>query len=215
MAGKHWKEQYRYTKEIFIPYFDIQAEDPYTVVVVGCAEGGAVDALNDALYKATGIDKDKSRLFKSNPDLAVGDITKERVLADLVIARDVIEHIEDKVAMLANIGCGYLFITFPPKWSAYAGHQQGTWLKLPFLHYLPNWILRLLRCSHVVDCKKTAISIREFEKLLSGWDIIDKNLYLSRPIYKIRFGWPVIKFPDIPFLREFASGAEYLLERTD
>ena len=104
---------------------------------------------------------------------------------DTIIIRDVIEHIEDKKTALINMfellkPGGKLYISFPPKYCAYAGHQQTTpsiMGKLPYLHLLPNFLyegyLRLIGCpekkiNYLLSTKNTRISIRIMRKLVDS-----------------------------------------------
>ena len=84
---------------------------------------------------------------------------------DLIIMVDVIEHIElpsvalDRIYDLLKPG-GYLYITFPPKESPYAGHQQHHKLLkyIPWISLLPENIIRLFgNTDAIIENKKNAI----------------------------------------------------------
>ena len=127
---------------------------------------------------------------------------------------------------------GKLFISFPPKYCAYAGHQQTVPIllgKLPYLHLLPNLLykgyLKLIGCpknkiEYLIETKKTRISIYEIRNLLKdiGFNIKNESNWLIRPAYSFRFGLPKIKNPLswIPLLNEiFCNGILLLLEKPE
>ena len=198
MAKKHYGEQFRYTNEILIPYLRKHI-DFITVVDVGCGEGGSLKAFNENGYKPKGLEIAKDRIMDNN--IIHGDATVSIPKADLIIMRDVIEHIENKKKLLNNVKSKYLFITFPPKCSTYAAHQQNYsyWKYIPYANLFKKF-----------EVMTTALSIKRFEKLTrDDYKVIDKQFYLFRPVFKIRFGLPVVRIPKL----FFATGAEFLLEK--
>lgn len=245
MAEKHFYEQIEYTNKYLIPYFQkfIKNFDQLKVLEVGCAEGGLIHVLSQRGMIAHGLEISQERVdiaLKKNPELkiVVGDITDKNSLNhfekyDLIIMREVIEHIHKKDDAFNNLNNllnenGYLFISFPPKYSPFAGHQQiaKSFLKMiPYLHLLPRKFLQFI--SSLLNEKKdyvdeiklhysTGMAINSFENLVKkyGFKTIKKDLYLFRPIYAFRFGLPTIKLPDIPILRESISfGYETLLKK--
>ena len=148
-----------------------------------------------------------------------------------------IEHIEQKEIALKNIydllkPNGKLFVSFPPKYCAYAGHQQTIPAmigKLPYLHLLPNFLykgyLGLIGCpdnktDYLLSTKETRISIYRMRKLLKiiGFNIIKESNWFLRPAYSFRFGLPRLKniFSVVPILDEiFTNGVLYVLERPE
>jgi SAM-dependent methyltransferase len=244
MAEKHYYEQIDYTRKYIIPYLRVNLPEfeKMNLLEVGCAEGGLLTVLKELGVRCRGIEIDPKRAetaLNKNPelDIIVGDITDSGLPAklnekyDLIIIREVIEHIRDKEAAFGNLKKllkekGFIFISFPPKYSPFAGHQQiaKSFLKfVPYLHLLPAGILRFItkimkeNPGYVDEIKlhfSTGCTVRKLEKLVSdfGFDFIVKEFYLFRPIYNLRFGLPVVKLPEIPFLREFISfGCESLL----
>ncbi len=244
MAEKHFFEQQEFTRSYLISFFReyIPDFDQLKILEVGCGEGGFLDILADLGMDAVGLELEASRVEiarQKNPHLniQIGDITDKRVVKslgetyDLIVMRDVIEHIPGRQASFANMykllrGMGYLYITFPPRFSGFAGHQQNgkTLLRfVPFLHLLPEFLLRFLQKSFherpevllaVIQNYKIGLTIHSFDKIFrqEGFRLVKRDLYLSRPIYKIRFGVPALKIPNIPVLREFlAFGCECLL----
>ena len=246
MARKHFLEQIEYTKSYLLPYFKkhIPNFEKMKVLEVGCAEAGFLHVLHSMKIETVGVELSETRVKianEENPELKVlvGDITEDKLVDqigeqfDFVVMREVIEHIPDKESAFKNLNKltkkdGYLFISFPPKYSGFAGHQQvgRTILRLtPYVHLLPKFMTKFLvkifnEVPHFLDHIKTnygtGITIRTFEKLNKKNDFktYKKSFYLFRPIYKFRFGLPTIPFPNIPFIREFlAFGCEALLKK--
>ena len=172
--------------------------------------------------------------FNKHEVIFQGDITDKELSVDLIdrcydlaIMIDTIEHISDKDSALKNIKQllrynGYLYITFPTKQSPFAGHQQNlkTWLRyIPYLSYFPEKVIRFAgklakekdsKISEIIKNKYNAVDETLFEQkcLNMGFKIIDKNRYLSRPSFKLRYNLPVIKA--INHITTF--GCEYLLK---
>jgi 2-polyprenyl-3-methyl-5-hydroxy-6-metoxy-1,4-benzoquinol methylase len=246
MAEKHFYEQKKYTKEYLLPYFQkyIPEFHKKKVLEIGCAEGGLLDALNGIGMDVTGIELSEERANISkekNPSLKVyvGDITNPKLTDsisetfDMIVMREVIEHLPDKQTAFNNIDKllkdnGYIFISFPPKRSPFAGHQQigQSILKaMPYLHTLPKTVLKHITnlfgeapgyADEIKLHYSTGCTIHRFEFLclLKRFISIKKDLFLFRPIYAQRFGLPTVKLPSIPFLREYISfGCETLLQK--
>jgi 2-polyprenyl-3-methyl-5-hydroxy-6-metoxy-1,4-benzoquinol methylase len=246
MPEKHFYEQKQYTKEYLLPYFQKFINDFHKkkILEVGCAEGGLLDTLQSIGIDVYGVELSQNRadLAKSKNEslkVLVGDITnpnlpellKEKF--DVIIMREVIEHVSAKNAAFNNLDKllndnGYLFISFPPKRSPFAGHQQigKSILKIiPYLHLLPTFMLKSLahfmgeNHEYINEIKlhyRTGCTIKEFENQCAYRNLVSikKDLYLFRPIYAQRFGFPVIKLPNIPLLREYISfGCEALLQK--
>ncbi|MFA7288709.1 MAG: class I SAM-dependent methyltransferase [Melioribacteraceae bacterium] len=247
MAEKHFLEQIKYTKEFIIPYLKehISPLENMNVLEIGCAEAGLLSVFNEMECKTTGIEISPHRAqfareknVKSK--IIEGDITNNEIVSiinnkfDLIIMREVIEHIHNKENALANIEKllnkdGYLFISFPPRYSPFAGHQQigRTKLsKIPYLHLLHVKALKYFtkrmneRDDFVEEIKlnfATGMAIKRFEKLITpfNYKVIKKDLYLFRPIYSQRYGLPIVKVPEIPLIKETISfGYEILLKKS-
>ena len=246
MAEKHFYEQKQYTKEYLLPYFQKLIPDFHkkSVLEVGCAEGGLLEALQEIGMYVVGVELSPERAEiavkkNSNLKVLVGDITDPELpeklseTFDVIIIREVIEHVPDKKAAFDNLGKllndgGFLFISFPPKRSPFAGHQQigKSFLKvIPYLHILPETVLKptasLLGedAGYIDEIKlhySTGCTIHEFEFqcLLQNFIPIKKEFFLFRPIYASRFGLPTIKLPQIPILKEYISfGCECLFQK--
>jgi 2-polyprenyl-3-methyl-5-hydroxy-6-metoxy-1,4-benzoquinol methylase len=246
MAEKHFYEQKQFTKEYLIPFFMKYVPDFHSkkILEVGCAEGGLIESMQEIGIYAVGIELSPERAAiakEKNPKLNVfvGDITdpdlpnhlKDKF--DLIIMREVIEHVPDKNAAFDNLvrlatADGFIFISFPPKYSPFAGHQQigKTFLKaIPYLHLLPGRFLKMVAKSlgeddsYINEIKhhfQTGCSIKEFEKQCSEHNLntVKKEFFFFRPIYALRFGIRTIRLPNIPLLRENISfGCETLLRK--
>jgi len=236
MAEKHFYEQVNYTKEYLVPYLKNNIKDfdkDKKILDVGCAEGGTVYELRNQGYFCDGIEIEVGRAeiakkhIKGSAKIYVGDITKPPDIKekyDIVIMRDVIEHIYDKGKALDNISNllnedGILFLTFPLKFSPYAGHNQiaKNWIKYVwYITLFPRFLIRLIvperDYEFYADLKKNALTFYNLKRLIkNNWKLIRSDFFISRPIYKTRFGWKIIKFPGIPIIRELTNGCEVLM----
>jgi len=246
MAEKHFYEQKTFTETYLMPYFENLLPNLKTMKVleVGCAEGGFVAVLREKGIEARGIELEESRVAiarSMDPDLPVetGDITDPALPEnlndrfDLIVMRDVIEHVPDRDALFRNINAllnpgGHFYVTFPPRFSAFAGHQQNgrTVLKaFPWLHLLPDFLIDGL--GKILGEKpgllegvklnyRIGLSISAFRKFYSsfGFKPADTQLFIIRPVFRIRFGLKPRKMPSLPFFREWlATGCEVLLKK--
>lgn len=246
MAEKHFEEQRRHTRDVLLPYFREHIGDirSLRILEVGCAEGGFLDVLREESVEAVGLEIETHRVktaVAKNPELriVVGDISDADSMKDiggpfdLIVMRDVIEHVTKRESTLRNLrgllnSDGYAYITFPPRFSPFAGHQQHgrTVLgKTPYLHLAPPALLRFLgkwfgEDSAVVETAiangRIGLSIRRFVRLCrrSGFEIVRKDLFLIRPAFQTRYGIKPRRFPDIPVLNElFSMGCECLIRK--
>lgn len=248
MSEKHYFEQIEHTEKYLIPYFKNQFAnfENFKVLEVGCAEGGFLELLAKMGMDVCGLELSPKRVAISkqkNPalDVRVGDITNSAIVQqlnssfDLIVFRDVIEHIPNRTATFENIikllkpeGC--VFFSFPPRFSGFAGHQQvgrSVLRYVPYWHLLPSAVIKLLgklfnEHEYIVENAilnfKIGLTIRQFEKYYQTFQFkpIKKELFLFRPIYKIRFNVNPLRFPNIPILREFfAFGCECILKKNE
>ena len=246
MAEKHFYEQQKFSKSYLMPYLRKHIPDfeMAEILEIGCGEAGFLDILHQSGISATGIEIEAGRIktaLEKNSTLKImlGDVTDPKIIKqlgqvfDVIIMRDVIEHIKDREAMFANLRellkpGGYLYITFPPRFSGFAGHQQNgrTVLRyLPYLHLLPVPLIRFLAksfgeredvISQVIINYRIGLTIRRFIQLYQLYDFtpLIRELFIFRPIYQIRFKLTPRRIPNILLLREFmAFGCEYLLRK--
>lgn len=244
-----YREQYWYGKNFLAEYLDIDVFEGKDVLEVGPAEGGLLKFFSEQGAHCTGLEVSPLRYSHSkllNEDseirLETGDICDPDSYGDAistefdaVVIRDVIEHIEDKLTALRNMfdllkENGRLFISFPPRYCPFAGHQQTvkSFLgKIPYLHLLPDSLysayLRLLHhpapgIDYLLATKMTRISIHQMELLFheAGFQIEKRGLFFSRPAYRFRFRLPMLRnrFAWLPGLREvLTNGALYVLTK--
>ncbi|MCL5991811.1 MAG: class I SAM-dependent methyltransferase, partial [Bacteroidetes bacterium] len=156
----YWSYQYRLSRDVIVPYLlkNNAFSKNSTVVEIGCGEGGVLTALVEAgADRALGTDIDPGRLGigKKTAEIAAHNIEYEthnittdnpisqwEGTADLVILRDVIEHLDDTAQSLKNLKkflkqSGFLYITFPPYQTPFGGHQhiiKKFWGKIPYIH---------------------------------------------------------------------------------
>ncbi len=224
------------------------------VLEIGCGEAGVLKAFTDLGFQCTGIELEESRLEFAREfmqaELAEGkvqflnkdiyDVVPESDLGtrfDLIILKDVIEHIPDQARFMPQLHRflkpgGRVFFAFPPWQMPYGGHQQvlpQKWAsKMPYYHLLPGGLypaaLKALGVQSngiktMEEIRSTGISIERFLRICSKSDfsIAGKKFYLFNPIYEYKFG---IKprtqlgvVGAIPFLRNFVTmGVYYLTE---
>ncbi|RMF08952.1 MAG: class I SAM-dependent methyltransferase [Candidatus Neomarinimicrobiota bacterium] len=234
-ALRAYLEQYWFAERFLSPLLVDPALPAGTLLEVGPAEGGALQYFGEQGWTCYGIELSDARFSHSqqlvqNPDIRFyqGDITDSGTYEDydlppmdIILLRDVIEHIADKETALQN--CfdllkpgGKLYLSFPPKGAPYAGHQQtaeSIRAKLPYLHLFPDsWYATFLRRLHLpesrirylLSTKETRLSVSEMLHLAkeAGFTLDRFYPYFSRPEYSFRFGIPVMKnrFHRIPLL---------------
>jgi hypothetical protein len=147
--------------------------------------------------------------------------------------RDVIEHLEDTERALAVVETllapgGAVLVTFPPYLSPFGGHQhllQTRLGSLPWVHLVPRrlfaWIVRQSARpadqEEVQRLREIALTIGKFEHALArcSIEIVHKQLYLLRPVFRFKFGLPSLKLPRVlwrtPLAELLALEALYVL----
>ncbi len=224
------------------------------VLEAGCGNGGCGAALAEAGSLVTMVDLDprmaalaQEHNAKEGIDarVLVADVADEEAPCygqepfDLVVFRDVMEHLEDPVRVLEvvrrHLGPnGRVFVEFPPYYSPYGGHQQILprrtvagipYNKLPYLQLLPTPLFMLLTRGsgraheEVARLRGIRLTIAAFERIVreAGYVAVARSHYLSRPSHAVRWGLPVIPavvLGRLPLVREvLVSAAVYLLGR--
>jgi SAM-dependent methyltransferase len=247
MPEKHFFEQRKHAQAYLIPFLERNCPTfrKFQILDVGCAEAGFLDVLHAEHIRGLGLELEATRIATSkrfNPELAIveGDITDPDIVSeigttfDLIVIRDVVEHIPDKDRVFAHLSAllkadGFIYFTFPPRLSPFGGHQQifksilGT---IPYFHLLPAHLIRVLAriagedphsIELIIKQKSIGLTIRQFEGLAArhGYRIHRKDLFLFRPVFQVRYGLPTKRMPDIPIVREFlVLGCECLLQKT-
>ncbi|MCH7774237.1 MAG: class I SAM-dependent methyltransferase [Bacteroidetes bacterium] len=244
-AEYYWTFQFRLAEKYLIPYLKnyIPSFDGLKILDVGCGEGGTAAAFARLGAECYGTDIDEHRLKKSieiaeNKGihfelLDVYDINSSDTISntkfDLIILRDVIEHLLDTSGAISALKellaeDGKIFLTFPPYNSVFGGHQQII-APIPFIHWLPSFlfygILKVFggdkeKLSKLRHIRKVRMSISRILKTLKilNFQILNKTSYIMRPSFKVRYGLPIIKsnfIGSIPLIREFKISGYFLL----
>ncbi|HUF01835.1 MAG TPA: methyltransferase domain-containing protein [Gaiellaceae bacterium] len=159
---------------------------------------------------------------------------------DLVILHDVLEHVPDHGSALEAV-CrslapnGHVFVSFPPYYSGFGGHQQlarGRARAVPFIHLLPRALFFRLAApaeqeymdtesslDDMVSVRATKLTLRKAERAFAeaGLEVTDRELFVVRPEYTIRYGLKARRAGvagRLPIVRELAvNGAQCLLRR--
>jgi SAM-dependent methyltransferase len=246
----YWGYQYRLAKEVIVPYLSKTGyfRQGMSVAEIGCAEGGVLSAfVEEGASNALGTDIVQVRLDKAvdyssranlnieytNHDIVYSEpLDKWKQKFDLVLLRDVIEHLDYTDIALRNIrkiikpgGC--LYVTFPPYYSPFGGHQHtvaNTGGKLPYIHLLPDAIFHKLIASgrpNDIEEVKRLQTIKltpkkfEFAAAKEGLQVALRDFFLLRPVYKMKFGIPsfrITRVSSLPLVKNFLSlEASYLL----
>ncbi|HSC52316.1 MAG TPA: class I SAM-dependent methyltransferase [Phnomibacter sp.] len=222
--------------------------DGMQMLEIGCGQGSLLRAFAEKGCTCVGVEMYPLWLEKANewlqPELRSGkvrlissniyDVDPEKdlgTLFDIVVLKDVIEHIHDQQKLIAWMKTflkpgGVIFFAFPPWYMPYGGHQQvlSGWLgKTPYWHLLPmpifKWLLKVNKqgTEELVEIKETGISIERFEKILkqTGFNIVKETQWMVNPVYEYKFGWKPKKqmgwVNALPFIRNFFTTCSYYL----
>lgn len=247
---QYFKEQALTTERYVIPYISAVQEitSATRVLEIGCGEGGNMLPFVQMGCDVTGVDLNGGKLkmaeeyireavpngsFKLiNDDIYNWDLKADEKF-DLIILRDVIEHIHDQNRFMAFFKelikpNGKVFFGFPPWCMPFGGHQQickKKWTsKVPFYHLLPMSLYKaILRgagesdriVDSLVEIKETGISTDRFERIVrkNGYQIDRKTRYFINPNYEIKFGLKPRKLNPViglfPFVRDFFTTCYY------
>ena len=209
------------------------------VLEIGCAEGGVLKAFLEKGCEGYGVELQTGRLENAKVFLSeyvasgkahllnvnIYDYQPEENQEgfDIIILKDVIEHIPDQERLLLEIRKltaknGLIFIGFPPWHMPFGGHQQcctSILSKVPYVHLLPKPLyLGLLRffgenVQAFDEIRDTRLTINRFLRILRAnrYNILAEDHYLVNPIYAYKFGTPPIRqfslLNKIPFVRDF------------
>jgi SAM-dependent methyltransferase len=212
-----------------IPFLEVSGivVDGASVLDVGCGDGGGTAAFAERASRAVGVDIGDFP-WRDGPNLTFirGDILDRATASflardfDLVVLRDVIEHVVRKDDLVCHVkGAmrpgGHALVTFPPYYSPFGAHQQAelkesALSRVPFVHAHP-------RLSHV---RRSRMTIDGFEELAARHDmrIVARRLYCLRPSFRLRYGLPVLRFPAsrLRGLREVCcTGAYYVVRKSE
>ncbi len=234
-----WEYQYKLGREFLVPYLESKGIRTKGVRVceIGSAEGGILFAFYEKGENyCIGTDIEEIRLQGGRKIAQIFgysiDFVRHNILADniptewsgafdIVVLRDVIEHLDYPALALQNIHKmlkegGVLFITFPPYFSPFGGHQHllhNFWGNFPYIHLLPEGIFSKLIASgrqadrvEVARLKKNTFTVEKFFDAVNScnFEIVEERYFLIRPVYKFKFGLPTIEIPK-PFINEFTK----------
>ena len=218
------------------------------VMEIGCGEGGVLKAFINRGCIGVGIELDVPRIDNAaiwmKDDIASGKarfVGKDIYLVaaddldgpfDIIVMKDVIEHIHDQNRLLARLKHflkpeGVVFFGFPPWKMPFGGHQQicnGKWLsRLPYYHLLPRPLYKAILeknnepVKDLLEIRDTRISIERFERIVAenNYAVVNDTHYFINPIYEYKFGWKARKqsllIRHIPWVRDFLTTCVYYL----
>jgi SAM-dependent methyltransferase len=247
----YFREQALTTSRYVIPFVSSlrQVTPALAVLEIGCGEGGnLLPFLEAGCTRVTGIDisghkiENARRFYASIPkgesvEFIAADIydCADAGKFDLVMMRDVLEHIHDQARFISFVknllaSDGILFIAFPPWNNPFGGHQQvcdsRILSKMPWIHLLPRGLYRgLLRAAGessakiegLMEIRETGINLGRFERIIKkeGFSVLKKSLWLINPNFEVKFGLRPRRLPSlagrIPGLRNFVTTTGYYI----
>ena len=249
---QYFKEQGFTTEKYVIPFIEdcLKISAQTRVLEIGCGEGGNLKPFHDIGCETVGVDISERKLEKAKaffkeydenniPQFLSQDIydVDEKALGsfDLIIMRDVIEHIHDQEKFMRHVKKflkkdGKLFLGFPPWYMPFGGHQQICKSKIlsvtPYFHLFPKFIYKSIlklfgesqrAIESLLEIKQTGISIERFNTILKRehYTINKMVPYLINPNYEIKFRLKPRKqlglISMIPFIRNFYTTCCYYL----
>ena len=250
----YWGYMYGLAREFIIPYMESKGVSirGASVIEIGSAEGGNLCAMGEVgARELVGTDINEPRLESARliADLlglkitySSHDVISEPPFRewlehfDLALLRDVIEHLDDAETALRNIRqvlkpSGVLYVTFPPYYSPFGGHQQTlvNWAsRIPFMHLLPERVFEKMIASgrdadkvEVRRLRRIRMTTSKFRHAATnaGYTIADEKLYFIRPVYKMKFGLNPVSadiVKGLPYVRDVvALEAGYLLRKEE
>lgn len=219
-----------------------------SVLEIGCGTGGNLKPFFDEGCRVVGVDQSLAGIRTAETMLGAKSNKRVQLFADdlfnlkdigkfdLIVVRDVIEHIDDKRHFFIHIRQfllpgGIIYFAFPPWYMPFGGHQQicrsRLLSRLPFFHLLPVPLFRSIlsmfgekqgTIDELLSIKETGITVEQFRRYVrdSRFEILDERLYLINPHYEIKFGLkPRLLHPligKISFVRNFfTTGCFYLI----
>jgi len=251
---RYFDIQYKTSKNHIIPFLkknDIRIDRQH-VLEIGCAEAGVLKGFLEENCDCVGIELSAKRIelanefYKDNPDSERLTLISENIYAinpkdrfdslfDIIILKDVIEHIHDHPRFFAEIHSflkpgGVIFFGFPPWQMPFGGHQQiakskilSKWI---YVHLLPRFIYKSIMKlvgesddtkKELLEIAETGLSIETFEKhsKQAGFKIDKRKLWLTNPIYHYKFGLKIRPqfslIESIPHMRNYLTSCAYFI----
>ena len=239
------------TAKYVIPFIreHIPLKPGVRVLEIGAGEAGVLKAFIDEGCIGVAVELWEERVVNGRkwlaPELESGKLTYiisdiykvdvEKDLGgkfDLIVLKDVIEHIYDQARLMEKLHSfllphGAIFLGFPPWQMPFGGHQQictnKVLAKMPYYHLLPEglykYILRKFNqpVEELIEIRDTRLSLEKFERILRKTDyrVLHRRLFLINPIYEYKFGWkPRVQssfIGRIPWFRNFVTTTAYYL----
>jgi SAM-dependent methyltransferase len=252
--AQYFREQTYTTEKYVIPFINrcCPVDKRLDVLEIGCGHGGNLKPFLDLGCRVTGIDLSEDRIafakeaYREHPNLSnlsliCKDVYRisdgEAPEADLIVMKDVIEHIHDQARFMRYVRKflkprGRIFLGFPPWYMPFGGHQQvcesGVLSITPYLHLLPTQVYKLIlrtfgekksRITELIELRSTGITIERFRKIVrnGGYDVENEQLFLVNPNYEIKFGLKPRNqsgfIGSLYFIRNFLTSCCYYLIR--
>jgi len=254
---KYFEIQYLNSKHSIIPFFKdvFIPKKGNHILEIGSSEGGVLKAFTELGCGCTGIELAPDRVALANNFMKeevtsglisfinknIYDIDPEKLphKFDLIILKDVIEHIHNQEEFMSKIehfltDNGIIFFGFPAWRMPYGGHQQCAHskllAKLPYYHLLPRYIYKgVLKLfgendsvvEGLLEIKDTGISTKRFEKICkqNNFKILNHIKYFVAPIYEYKFGYKTKLLPkwvgNIPFFNDFFTFQSYYIVKKE
>jgi len=249
---RYFNMTYEVTKNHIVPYIEsyFPIQQNMNVLEIGCGEAGVLKAFLEKGCNCTGVELDASRIeyakeflkddfekgnidFLSKDIYLVDPIKELGRTYDIIILKDVIEHIHDQEKFVPQLHKflkkgGIIFFAFPPWMMPYGGHQQilppKIASKLPYYHLLPGPLYPITMklfgvnksgIDFMLETKSTGISIERFNKIIrkSKFELLNEKFYLFNPIYEHKFGIKPRKqiglISSMPWVRNFLTMGVY------
>ncbi len=239
------------TEKYIVPYVQKfhNISENTRVLEIGCGAGGNLLPFLKFGCEVTGFDFDSKRIAEAHEILDTKNNSKIHLfcddvfkvkdigLFDLIIVRDVIEHIPDKAHFFKYIKDfmkkdGLIYFAFPPWYMPFGGHQQIAKSKilsfLPFFHILPKFVYKGVLSAfkepkdtvdELISIKECSITIEEFRAYArnNGYEVLGEEFYFINPHYEVKFKLKPRKLNSllgkIPFVRNFVTtGCFYMLK---
>lgn len=225
---------------------------PQYVLEIGCAEAGVLKAFLLDGDDAVGVELSPSR-YQTASKFLEADIAKGKATIinqniydiddpiatfgrpfDVIILKDVIEHIPDQERFIPTLkkfiaDDGVIFFAYPPWRMPFGGHQQICNNKLlrtlPWFHLLPKNLYKAVlnafgekeaTVNELLEVKSTGINIERLYKILqqNKFTVTGEIFWLINPIYCYKFGLKsrvlYAFLSKIPWFRNFYTTAHYI-----
>lgn len=252
---RYFDMQRKVTSEYVIPFLSPYLKKNARILEIGCAEAGVLKAFLDKGYKGVGIELNPRRaewactFLEEDINSGCAHIVNKNIydiedpekelgsLFDLIVLKDVIEHIPDQNRFISSLYTflkpgGLVFFAYPPWYMPFGGHQQICNHRLlrilPWIHLLPSGMYRALLSffgesegviRELMEIKDTGVTIEKIKSMIraNSFNIISEFYWWTNPIYQYKFGikprrlWRLLSL--LPYVRNVYTTAHYVLFR--